>query len=42
MYALVRNMWIMGRITSEQIDTLVANGRLTQGEADEIRALPQA
>lgn len=41
MYDFVRNMWLMGRITAEQIGVLVANGRLTQEQADEIRALPR-
>ena len=41
MFELAKNMWVMGRLTEEQLDGLVAAGRLTQGQADEIRSLPR-
>lgn len=41
MYAFATNMWLMGRLTEEELDGFVAKGRLTQEQADEIRSLPR-
>jgi len=40
-YAFIKNAWILGKLTEEQIDTYVAKGLLTQEQADEIRSLPR-
>jgi hypothetical protein len=41
MYALARNLWLQNRLTEEQLAGLVAAGRLTQEQADELAALPR-
>jgi hypothetical protein len=40
-YNLAKNMWLMNRLTLEQLQQLVTLGRLTQAQADEIAALPR-
>lgn len=41
MYQFILNLWIMRRITSEQVQTYVSLGYITQAEADMILATPQ-
>jgi hypothetical protein len=41
MYTMIEQMWVLGRITAEQIAALVVRARLTQAEADTILATPQ-
>jgi len=40
-YDFLKNMWVMGRITAEQVQQAVSKGYITQQEADEILSLPQ-
>lgn len=39
--AFVLNLWKQSRVTVDQVNQLVALGRLTQAEADEILATEQ-
>lgn len=41
MYKFVYNMWIMKRITAEQVQAYVNKGLLTQEEVDAILSTPQ-
>lgn len=41
MYKFVYNMWIMKRITAEQVQALADKGLLTQEEVDIILSTPQ-
>ena len=41
MYQFILNLWIMGRLTAEQVQAFVARGYITQAEADMILATPQ-
>ena len=40
-YDFLKNMWVMGRITIEQVQQAVVKGYITQAEANEILSLPQ-
>jgi hypothetical protein len=40
-YAFVLSMWKQCKITPEQVEALVTNGRLTRAEADAILATPR-
>lgn len=42
MYTMIAQMWQKGTVTAEQIAQLVVRARLTQEQADEILAEPQA
>jgi hypothetical protein len=39
-YDLALSLWRQGRLTVEQLARLVALGRLTQAQADEIQGVP--
>lgn len=41
MYDFILNMWIMRRLTEEQVQMYVTKGYITQAEADMILATPQ-
>lgn len=41
MYAFILNMWIMKRLTQEQVQMYVTKGFITQEEANMILATPQ-
>lgn len=41
MYKFVYNMWIMKRITAEQVQAYTDKGLLTQEEVDAILSTPQ-
>lgn len=41
MYGFVLNMWVMRRITAEQVQMYVTKGYITQEEANMILATPQ-
>lgn len=41
MYQFVLNLWIMSRLTAEQVQAFVARGYITHAEADMILATPQ-
>lgn len=42
MFNFVKGQWVMGKLTEEQVDTLVMQGRLTQEQGVEIKSLPRA
>jgi hypothetical protein len=41
MYQFILNMWIMGKITEEKVNSYVAKGFITQEQANMILATPQ-
>lgn len=41
MYGFVLNMWIMGRITTDQVNVYLSKNFITEEEADMILATPQ-
>lgn len=41
LYNFIRNMWVMGRYTPEQVQSAVPKGYITQEEAAEILATPR-
>ena len=41
-YDFLLNMWIMGRITEQQIQKAFTKGYITQEEANQILATPKA
>ena len=41
MYKFVYNMWIMKRITAEQVQAYADKGFISQEEVDTILAMPQ-
>lgn len=41
MYNLLKNMWVMNRITAEQVQSYVGKFKFTQSQADEIISTPQ-
>ncbi|RFU70343.1 XkdX family protein [Peribacillus saganii] len=41
MYNFIRNQWIMGKYTPEQVQNAVTKGYITQEQADTILATPQ-
>jgi hypothetical protein len=42
MYQFIRNMWTLGKITEQQVRSYAQKGFITQQEADQILATPQA
>ncbi len=42
MYNFILNMWVMKRITEEQVQAYVVKGYITQEQANMILATPQA
>jgi len=42
MYEFIKNQWIMGKYTAENIAKCVTKRFITQAQADEITATPQA
>jgi len=42
MYQFILNMWVFGRVTEEQVNSYVGKGFITQDEANQILATPQA
>lgn len=41
MYGFILNMWVMKRLSQEQVQICVTKGYITQSEADMILATPQ-
>lgn len=41
MYYFIRNMWTLGRLCKEQVESYVEKGFITSEESAEILALPQ-
>lgn len=41
MYNFILNMWIMGKINTEKVQSYVAKSYITKDEADMILATPQ-
>jgi hypothetical protein len=41
MYEFFLNLWLLNRVTPEQIDIAVAKGRLTAEEGEAIKATPR-
>lgn len=41
MYAFFLNMWIMRKITAEQLQTMITKGKITQAEYETIIATTQ-
>lgn len=42
MYGFIKSQWVMGNYDAARISRCVAKGFITQAQADEIMALPQA
>ena len=42
MYQFILNMWVFRRVTEEQVNSYVGKGFITQDEANQILATPQA
>lgn len=42
MYNFILNMWVFRKITETQVNSYVTKGFITQQEADQILATPQA
>lgn len=42
MYNFIKNQWVMGKYTATQVQNCVTKGYITQEQADEILATPQA
>jgi uncharacterized XkdX family phage protein len=36
MYQFIKNMWILGKVTEQQVQNYVAKGFITNEEADQI------
>lgn len=41
MYNFIKDQWIMGKYTVEQVQSCVTKGYITQDQANEILAMPQ-
>jgi hypothetical protein len=42
MYQFVLNMWVFGKVTESQVTSYASKGFITQQEAQQILATPQA